>query len=59
MSNAIKFTPKDGRVEVLRERVDSHVEIGVANTGIGIAPEFLEHVFDRFRQADHSASDRR
>ena len=50
LSNAIKFTARDGRVQVVLERVNSHVEIAVADTGIGIKPEFLPHVFDRFRQ---------
>lgn len=54
LSNAIKFTGRNGRVEVLLERVDSQIEITVADTGIGITPEFLPHVFDRFRQADPS-----
>jgi PAS domain S-box-containing protein len=52
LSNAIKFTPRGGRVQVRLERVNSHVEIAVSDTGAGIAPEFLPHVFDRFRQAD-------
>ncbi len=52
ISNAIKFTPRGGRVLVRLERVNSHVEITVSDTGEGIAPEFLPHVFDRFRQAD-------
>lgn len=56
LSNAIKFTPKDGKVQVLLERVSSHIEISVADTGIGIDPEFLKHVFDRFRQADPSTT---
>ena len=52
VSNGIKFTPKGGRVEVRLERVDSSVEIAVSDTGDGIRPEFLPHVFDRFRQSD-------
>ncbi len=52
LSNAIKFTPRGGRVQVILERVDSHLELTVADSGEGIAPEFLPHVFDRFRQAD-------
>jgi signal transduction histidine kinase/CheY-like chemotaxis protein len=56
LSNAIKFTPKDGKVQVILQRVNSHVEISVADTGIGIAREFLPHVFDRFRQADASTT---
>jgi PAS domain S-box-containing protein len=52
LSNAVKFTPKGGRVQVRLERVDSHVEISVADTGAGIEPEFLPYVFERFRQAD-------
>jgi len=54
LSNAIKFTAKHGTVDVRLERVDSQVEITVADTGIGIKPEFLPYVFDRFRQADSS-----
>lgn len=56
LTNAIKFTPKGGRVQVLLERVASHLEISVIDTGEGIAPEFLPHVFDRFRQADASTT---
>jgi PAS domain S-box-containing protein len=52
LANAIKFTPRGGRVQVKLERVNSHVEITVSDTGAGIAPEFLPLVFDRFRQAD-------
>ncbi len=54
LSNAVKFTPKGGKVQVVLERVDSHTELSVSDTGQGIAPEFLPHVFDRFRQADAS-----
>lgn len=56
LSNALKFTPKDGKVQVVLERVNSHIEISVADTGIGIRPEFLPLVFDRFRQADASTT---
>jgi PAS domain S-box-containing protein len=52
LSNAVKFTPKAGRVQVRLERVNSHIEIVVSDTGIGIRPDFLPHVFERFRQAD-------
>ncbi|HJR08549.1 MAG TPA: PAS domain S-box protein [Pyrinomonadaceae bacterium] len=52
LSNAIKFTPRGGRVQVRLERINSHVEIGVSDSGSGIAQEFLPYVFDRFRQAD-------
>jgi signal transduction histidine kinase/CheY-like chemotaxis protein len=54
LSNAIKFTPKGGRVQVRLRRVGSQVEVSVADSGIGIAPEFLPYVFERFRQADGS-----
>lgn len=56
LSNAIKFTPKGGKVQILLARVNSQIEISVADTGIGIKPEFLAHVFERFRQADASAA---
>lgn len=56
LTNAIKFTPKGGRVLVRLTRINSHIEIEVSDTGEGIAPEFLPFVFDRFRQADASSS---
>jgi signal transduction histidine kinase/CheY-like chemotaxis protein len=56
LSNAIKFTPKGGQVQVRLERVNSHIEIAVSDTGSGISPKFLPHVFDRFRQADQSTT---
>jgi PAS domain S-box-containing protein len=52
LSNAIKFTPRGGHVQVRMERVNSHLEIVITDSGQGIPPEFLPHVFDRFRQAD-------
>jgi PAS domain S-box-containing protein len=56
LSNAIKFTPKGGKVQVLLERVNSHVEITVSDTGIGIPLSFLPHVFERFTQRESTAS---
>ena len=58
LSNAIKFTPKGGRVQVLLERVNSHLELTVSDTGIGIPPDFLPYVFDRFSQKDSSTTRR-
>lgn len=54
LSNAVKFTAKDGRVQIYLQRINSHVEIIVADNGQGISAEFLPYVFDRFRQADNS-----
>ncbi len=56
LHNAIKFTPRDGAVRVCLDRVDSHFEVRFSDTGIGIAPEFLPYVFERFRQADSSST---
>ncbi len=50
ISNAIKFTPKGGSVQVLLQRAESHVEIVVSDNGIGIDAGFLPHVFEPFRQ---------
>ena len=58
VSNAIKFTPAGGKVTVSLRRAAGHIEIGVKDTGIGIDPEFLSQVFDRFRQADGSTTRR-
>jgi signal transduction histidine kinase len=52
LSNAIKFTPKGGRIHLAVERVDSSLRISVTDSGQGIDPEFLPHVFERFKQAD-------
>ena len=52
LSNAVKFTAKGGRIQVRLERINSHIEIIVSDTGIGIKPEFLPFVFERFRQGD-------
>jgi signal transduction histidine kinase/ActR/RegA family two-component response regulator len=56
LSNAIKFTPRGGRVFVQLWKPNSHVELVVRDTGLGIKPEFLPHVFERFRQADSSST---
>jgi signal transduction histidine kinase/ActR/RegA family two-component response regulator len=56
LSNAVKFTPKGGKIDVLVQRVNSHAEIAVYDTGMGIGPEFLPHLFERFRQADSSTT---
>lgn len=58
MTNAVKFTPKGGRIQIILERVNSHVEIVVEDSGVGILPDFLPYVFDRFRQADASITRR-
>jgi signal transduction histidine kinase/ActR/RegA family two-component response regulator len=56
LTNAVKFTPKGGRIQVKVQRVNSHVEIEVSDSGVGINKEFLPYVFDRFRQADASTT---
>ncbi|HKR10542.1 MAG TPA: response regulator [Pyrinomonadaceae bacterium] len=58
ISNAIKFTEPGGTVTVTTQYEDSHAGLTVTDTGVGIAPEFLPHVFDRFKQADGSTSRR-
>lgn len=55
VSNAVKFTPKGGRIQVRLERVNSHVEIIVADNGKGIEPASLGSVFERFWQGEESA----
>lgn len=54
--NAIKFTPAQGRVEINVRRVDGELEVSVVDNGRGIAPGFLPHVFERFRQQDASST---
>jgi PAS domain S-box-containing protein len=56
LSNAVKFTPKGGSIDVRLDRVESYVELTVSDTGQGISPDFLPHVFERFRQADSTST---
>jgi PAS domain S-box-containing protein len=56
LTNAIKFTPRGGQVQVLVQRVNSHVELSVSDTGAGIPAGFLPQVFDRFSQRDSSTT---
>ncbi|HEY0725154.1 MAG TPA: ATP-binding protein, partial [Pyrinomonadaceae bacterium] len=56
LTNAVKFTPKNGKIKVKVQRIDSHVEVVVSDSGVGISKEFLPYVFDRFRQADASTT---
>src|SRR5262245_26854130 len=58
LTNAVKFTPRGGRVHVHLQRVNSHVEIVVSDTGQGISPELLPHVFERLHQATGSSTPR-
>ncbi len=58
LTNAIKFTPKGGRVDVILRRVNSHVELTVSDSGMGIPGDFLPYIFERFRQADSSTTRR-
>lgn len=58
LTNAIKFTPTGGQVRVTVQRVESHIEISVMDTGVGINSDFLPYVFERFRQADASSTRR-
>jgi signal transduction histidine kinase len=58
LSNAIKFTPDGGCVTARCESADDHVEIRVVDTGKGISPDLLPHVFDRFRQAADATTQR-
>src|SRR4030095_9699344 len=51
-SNAVKFTNEGGRIEARLASAGNQIDITVSDTGIGIEPDFLPHVFERFRQAD-------
>ncbi|MGE0131028.1 MAG: PAS domain S-box protein [Blastocatellales bacterium] len=56
LSNAVKFTSEGGRIEARLGRAGDQVEITVSDTGIGIEPQFLPHIFERFRQADSAST---
>jgi PAS domain S-box-containing protein len=56
LSNAIKFTPEGGAVRISLDVTESRVELAISDTGIGIVPAFLPHVFERFRQGDARAT---
>ena len=58
LSNAIKFTPNGGRVDVFLESSNDQMEVRVVDTGNGISPTFLPHVFERFRQAEDATTQR-
>lgn len=59
LSNAIKFTPDEGRVTVKLERDGNNAKLSITDTGIGIEPEFLPMVFERYRQAHNSTTNRK
>ncbi|WP_437617605.1 PAS domain S-box protein [Sorangium sp. So ce1151] len=56
LSNAVKFTPAGGRIDIALRRAGAFAEVSVTDTGAGIAPQFLPHLFERFRQADASST---
>lgn len=56
VSNAVKFTPTEGRVEIRLEQLNAQAQLTVADTGKGIAPDFLPYVFDYFRQAESATT---
>jgi two-component system CheB/CheR fusion protein len=58
MSNAIKFTPPGGQIDVRLERDGDHARLSVTDTGIGISADFAPHVFELYRQADSAGGHR-
>lgn len=59
LTNASRYTPNGGKIQVVVRRVNSHVEVAVSDTGEGIASELLPYVFDRFRRNDVTSTRRR
>ncbi|HEX8142330.1 MAG TPA: ATP-binding protein [Pyrinomonadaceae bacterium] len=58
LTNAIKFTPERGLIKIQLKRFDSFTQISVSDTGAGISPDFLPHLFERFRQENNSTAKR-
>ncbi len=58
LTNASRYTPQGGKIQVVLRRVNSHAEVAISDTGDGIAPELLPYVFDRFRRSDASPTRR-
>ncbi len=58
LTNAIKFTPEGGRIQIRLSQHDGHARLGISDSGIGIKPDFLPFMFERFRQADSSSKRR-
>jgi CheY-like chemotaxis protein/anti-sigma regulatory factor (Ser/Thr protein kinase) len=56
LMNAVKFTPRDGRIQLSLQRVNSHLEIVVSDTGAGIRPDLLPVIFDRFKQGESGST---
>ena len=52
LTNAVSYTPRGGRISVEVDTAEEHARVTVRDTGVGISPEFLPHVFERFRQAE-------
>lgn len=59
LSNSVKFTPEGGTIRIRLENGDSFVKVQIADTGVGIPPESLPHIFDRFYMGDRARSRRK